>query len=107
MKLDIKRLAWLSCRNLTIITAAIVVCAAVIISVLYVLAMIFGPAGMTVILPFAIVLIIAVAVAYDQMRNEDRHKANEIRKKLAAQDLATPHKTVSNAVKPNSKAVSK
>lgn len=107
MKLNIKRLAWLACRNIAIITAAIFACAALIIGTIYVLATVFGPAGMTVILPFAIVLIIAVAVAYDQMRNEEHHNANEIRKKLAAQDLATPHKTVSNAVKPSSKAVSK
>ena len=107
MKLDIKRLVWLSCRNMAIITAAIVACAVVIIGVLYVLAMIFGPAGMTVILPFAIVLIIAVAVAYDQMRNEDSHKANEIRKKLAVQALAKPPNTVSSVVKPDSKAASK
>lgn len=92
---------------MALLSVAIFLASAVIIGAIYVLAAMFGPAGMTIILPLAVLALIAIVIAYHQLKVEEREKKHTERRKTAVKHLATPPNTVSSIVKPDSKAASK
>lgn len=107
MSFDFKRLTLLSCKNMAMMTTAILVAAAVIIVTVYILAVMFGPAGMYIVLPLSVLAVISVVIAYRQIKTEERKIYNhDIRKKLAEKQLANDVKRV-NDHNTKSKTVSK
>lgn len=107
MSFNFKRLTWLSCKNMALMTAAIFLTSAAIIGTVYVLAVMFGPAGMTIVLPLSVLAVISVVLAYQQIKTEERKIYNhDIRKKLAEKQLANEIKRA-NDHSTNSKTASK
>lgn len=107
MKTKIKRLTVLACRNMVALVAVVFVAAATIVGAIYVLGAVFGPTGMTVLLPMSLMAIVAVIIAIHQIKREELEKKREERRKHAVKHLATQPNTVSSVMKPESKAVSK
>lgn len=105
MSFNYKRMTWLACKNIVLMTAAIFLVSAVIIGAVYVLATMFGPAGMTIVLPLAVLVLIAIAIAYKQVKNEEVVTPRAERKKAAEKLLATSDTTAN--IKPQSKTASK
>ncbi len=107
MSFNYKRMTWLACKNIVLMTAAIFLVSAAIVGAVYVLATVFGPAGMTIVLPLAVLVLIAIAIAYKQVKNEEVEKPQTERKKAAEKLLATSTSSVNNIIKPQSKTASK
>lgn len=107
MSFNFKRLAWLSCKNIALMSVAIFLTSALIIGTVYVLSMLFGPMGMTIVLPILLMVVIAIVIAVHQMETEEHNRILKNRRKTAEQLLKNPPNTVSSIVAPKQKTQSK